>query len=288
MAPRSSRVGDIMFRLEGVTVSVNYADYLAETLPMNKPHFDRLIVVTTPEDEETHQVCRYYRTQMVWTDAFRSRWAEFHKAEGINKGLAKLDMTGWVCHLDADIALPPPTRDLIENANLDRNCLYGVDRFIVKGSDEWQAHQALPALQHDDWHVHLDAFDLSWRFSGQKMGGYAPPGYFQLWHPGQSNIKRYPEQVQGANKTDVLFTAKWPRSKRHLLPEFVAYHLESEPCELGANWGGRVTRRFGADPEQRHRRSDHHHHHHHHHHPEPYREPDTNLSPPSNEGDQNQ
>ena len=37
-----------MNRLEAVTVCVDYADYLEETLPFLLPHVDDLVVITTP------------------------------------------------------------------------------------------------------------------------------------------------------------------------------------------------------------------------------------------------
>jgi hypothetical protein len=237
-------------KLEGVTCCVDYADFLAETLPHNRVHFDRLIVVTAPEDKETQRVCRYYGVPFALTDVFRTRWGEMHKARGINVGLRQLALDGWVCHLDADIVLPPKTRELIDRADLDRSCLYGVDRFMVRSHADWRRHQALPALQQDDYYVRLGVFELGARFSGERMGGWAPPGFFQLWCPRWSNVRSYPEDHATAARTDVQFAAQWWRSKRALLPEFVVYHLEPEPGTQGANWGGRVTPRFGAVPDR--------------------------------------
>ena len=47
-----------MNRIEAVTVCVDYADYLEETLPFLLPHVDDLVVVTTPEDGRTRQGVR--------------------------------------------------------------------------------------------------------------------------------------------------------------------------------------------------------------------------------------
>ena len=48
---------------------------------------------------------------------------------------------------------------------------------------------------------------------------------------------------------DVLFAAEYPRSKRHLLPEFYAIHLLTPTVDggsnHGANWQGRKTKRYG-------------------------------------------
>jgi hypothetical protein len=254
-------------QLEGVIVAVNYADYLSETLPLNMRHFDKLVVVTAPEDVEVQRICRYYGVRHIQTDVFRSRWGEFHKSKGLNLGLEQLARTGWVMHLDADIVLPPRTRELIERANLDTGKLYGCDRFNVPGFEAWRRHQAMPALQQDNYHVNLDVFPLAARFSGQRMGGYAPPGFVQLWHAGARDL-RYPEAHSDASRTDVLFTANWYRKGRELLPEFVAYHLQASEEAQGTNWGGRVTRRWGPEPLDDHHHPRHHrdppHHHEHH------------------------
>ena len=71
--------------------------------------------------------------ECVLTDALRSRWKQFCKGAGINEGLARLSKRDWVVHLDADIWLPPLTRNLLANANLAKRMIYGIDRFIVKG-----------------------------------------------------------------------------------------------------------------------------------------------------------
>src|SRR5262245_56081407 len=90
-------------KIEAVVTCVNYADFLAHTLPLNKPHFDRMIVVTAPEDRDTQKVCDAWRQKYHATDCFRSRWSEFCKGAGINEGLAKLDKDAWIVHMDADI-----------------------------------------------------------------------------------------------------------------------------------------------------------------------------------------
>ncbi|MFN8854075.1 MAG: hypothetical protein ACK50P_00805, partial [Planctomycetaceae bacterium] len=38
---------------------------------------------------------------------------------------------------------------------------------------------------------------------------------------------------------------QWDRRQRHLLPEIITIHLESEPCPFGTNWQQRKSQRFG-------------------------------------------
>lgn len=37
--------------LEGVTTCVGYSDFLAEIIPFSRPHLDRWLIVTTPDDK---------------------------------------------------------------------------------------------------------------------------------------------------------------------------------------------------------------------------------------------
>ena len=60
-------------KIEAVIVCVDYADLLAETLPHNLPHFDRTLVITSPEDRETQELCRklsvpFYATTLFHKD----------------------------------------------------------------------------------------------------------------------------------------------------------------------------------------------------------------------------
>jgi hypothetical protein len=82
--------------------------------------------------------------------------------------------------------------------------------------------------------------------------GYEPIGFFQLWNPNGSGIKRYPETHGAADRTDVQFAKKWPRANRALIPEIIGIHLDSENAtvdEMGKNWNGRKTKTFGYEPQ---------------------------------------
>jgi hypothetical protein len=244
--------------LEAVTVCVNYADFLEETIPFNLPQIDLWTIVTTPEDTQTQKLCARYglrclKTECFYRDAERPR---INKSRGINYALAHHSHAGWMLHLDADIILPPQFRRMIENAELDPECVYGMDRVNCSGSDAWDAfrHAPSPELQYE-WSCLVKpplGMALGARISHGDYGGYCPIGFFQLWNPRGSGINRYPTLVEGdAEHTDVLFAIQWPRSRRHLLPEGFCIHLESSG-EFGANWHGRKTPAFrgGARPDR--------------------------------------
>ncbi len=241
-------VPDPQFRIEAVVVCDRYADFLRVTLPCNKHLFDRIVVVTSPEDRDTRRICEFHHVQCIPTDALNSRWNKFCKGAGINEGLAALDRDGWVLHLDADIWLPPQTRLLLQNANLDQRMLYGIDRFCVKGYAEWDRFLERPALQHEcDAYVHLNAFPLGTRVTSQAGGGYIPIGFFQMWSPRVSGVCQYPVEHTDAGRGDMVFAKQWPRALRGFIPEVVGYHLESTDASMSANWFGRKTAPFTYD-----------------------------------------
>lgn len=238
------------FKIECIVTCVNYGDFLAESLPSNRALFDKTVVVTAPEDKHTKQVCDYWNVQCIRTDVFESRWDKFNKGKGINIGLNALDKDAWILHMDADIVLPPTTRTLLEAAKLDTTCIYGIDRHIVIGSEPWTDFLTRPKLQQEGWsdyadcgkfvHIH-DKFPIGTRVA--HPSGYIPIGFFQLWHA-DSKVFSYPEQHTDAGRGDMLHALKWPRAKRHMIPEIIGYHLESEQSVMGINWQKRTTRPF--------------------------------------------
>ena len=191
-------------KIEAVVTCVDYADFLAETLPHNRYLFDNLVVVTSPEDKPTQRICEYWHVDCLPTDAFRSRWGEFNKGAAINDGLARLSKTDWLVHMDADILLPPLTRSLLEAA------------------------MSMPGLQQENQiFVHPNQFPLGVRVIPQAHGGWLPIGFFQMWNAA-SGYLTYPDQHADAGRTDMQFAAQWPRNKRAMIPEIIGYHLESE------------------------------------------------------------
>lgn len=234
--------------LEAVVICVNYSDFLAETLPTNRHQFDYLVVVTTPEDKKTQELCQYYNVHCVQTTAFGT--AGFSKGAGINEGLKHLKRTGWVCHLDADILLPPRAREYLEKLQPDESYIYGCDRFQIPNACYWKSDRRAPKLTHCDWGCAYDCGTFIFANChpvGVRIGapsGFVPIGFFQLWHPKGSGKYEYIQGKSTAGGEDMIFALQWPRAKRGFIPDFSVYHLESEPVKMGTNWTGRKTRIF--------------------------------------------
>jgi hypothetical protein len=235
--------------VEGLTTCVGYGDFLAATLPLNRHVFDHLLVVTTQEDVETQRVCEYYDVECLLTGGFHASGEPFNKGKGINAGLSLLTQTGRVVHFDADIVLPPKARQVLREAPLDPETLYGIDRVFCRSYDDWTRFLRLPALHHQlDVLIHAPPFRFASRIARSPYGGYLPIGFFQLWSPSATGPRWYAEDHDDAARTDVAFARQWPRERRALLPELIAIHLESESAEPGANWSGRTTAPFGPEP----------------------------------------
>jgi len=232
--------------IEAVTVCVNYADFLAWTLAWNKFHFDDWVIVTDKADSKTQRVCAYHHVRCIATDAFYENDHAFNKGAGINAGLAAIGCTDWVAHIDADMVLPPRAREMFEQrAALEANAIYGIDRIMCRSFSDWMNFIAEPELQHsDEVYVNSTAFALGSRVAKTDADGYLPIGFFQLWNARQSGIRSYPSGHGTSARADMGFARQWPRERRHLIPEVVGIHLESEPAENGANWRGRETRPF--------------------------------------------
>ena len=239
--------------IECVTICVNYADFLAHTLPHNKQHFDHLIVVTTPEDKDTQNICMHHNVECLTTREMDDGLGGFNKAKGINVALQYLSRRDWVIHLDADIYLPPLTRSILEKIDLDKQNIYGMDRMMCPTFEEWVKYITNPTLTHSGWvYIHPTIFPMGVRIAEFMNKGYEPIGFFQMWHPITSDIKLYPDDHSGADRTDVLHAKKWKRKNRVLIPEIIAIHLDSEDAtvkEMGRNWNGRKTKLFGYSTE---------------------------------------
>jgi hypothetical protein len=237
-------------KIEAITTCVNYADFLAHTLPLNMRHFDRIIVATGPADKQTQRVCDYYGVKTVRTDAFNAQWeGKFCKGCGINAGLEELDKDAWILHLDADVILQPNFRQVIENADLDTTMIYGCDRAEFRSFEDWQRFYGAPEphTQGNGFFIHIEhtGQQLGTRVQFGHGGGYIPIGFFQLWHA-DSKVFKYPQGHTTAGREDSVFATNWPRRKRALIPEIIAYHLEAEAAPMGVNWKGRQAKPFGV------------------------------------------
>lgn len=237
--------GDDECKLELITTCVGFDDLLEETLSLNMPHVDNAIVVTAHDDKRVRMVANKFGAHAVTTDLFKKNGRNFNKGAAINAGLAYFQYWGWRLHLDSDIALPCNFRRVLFNhTHLEKDCLYGCDRFDVVGKDNINkmrdSFKEFPQARNnflvDPTHGRSDVF---WKVGGRSttpLDGYTPLGFFQLWH--HTEDRPYPYSRGTAAHDDLMFSRLWPESKRRHLPTVACYHLcprRSRQCE---NWDG--------------------------------------------------
>jgi hypothetical protein len=252
-------------RVEVVTVSVGYADFLAATLAENLPHIDHMVVITSPDDKDTQKVCRKHSIQYIMTEDHKRHGTPnsevfggrmFNKGRLIRRGFDQLSAKDWVLHLDADVVLPRQFRRLLELAHLDPEYIYGADRQDVKGFDRWNRLKSTVG----PWNNHCNE-TAHWFHPDFRMGsrwvssihGYVPIGFFQLFHgtaliDGGYHVRNYPIHHGNACRSDVQFAVQWDRRQRQVVPELVVLHLMSDDAQMGINWEGRKSSKFEARP----------------------------------------
>ena len=178
------------------------------------------------------------------TDLFGKNGRNFNKGAALNAGFDYFQYHGWRLHLDADIELPRNfRRTLFNHTHLERDCIYGADRMDVIGAEQINSLHSLQDEypQHrlrflvDPTHDRRLVGPIGGRIIGQ-LEGYAPIGYFQLWHCSQQ--RGYPYSTGSAAHDDTMFARTWPEPKRRLLPTVFVYHLCPRAPQWGENWDG--------------------------------------------------
>lgn len=238
-------------KLQAITVSVNYSDFLCWTIVENKHLFDRWIIVTDLKDYRTKELCDNYGVECIQTDVFYESGSTFNKYAGLNEGLKYLDRNEWILILDSDIVLHHQTKYVLEQLILDKSCVYGIDRVNCYGLKNWLAFVSIRNMVYQNWMLHSSGMEFGARlvhYFGEesdngKFVGWRPLGFFQLIHG--SSFKVYPQKTIGADHCDLQFIREnYSRNKRILIPELMAIHLESKNTFKGMNWYGRKSAPF--------------------------------------------
>lgn len=244
-------------KVEAVTVCVNYSSELEEVADANRRLLDRWIVVTTPQDKQTLNVCAKYSIETIVSTEVE-RGGDFAKARLINKGLRMLKGDSWLLHLDADMALPLDFHQCLDDAYLIPGNIYGSFRLCCPGPVCWDSIRAQGLYSRErNWLVEFRKRHPSCYVGGIPCGpgvGYTPIGFFQLWHGSETlvhkhNRKMYPITHGNAARTDTQFAMLWDRANRILIPELMCFHLEHAEAKefMGYNWRGRKTPPFRSN-----------------------------------------
>lgn len=220
--------------MNAIMVCVDYSDILAMTLPYNRHHFDRVMVVTSLTDSRTRDLAWNYGCDVHLTNSFYRDGAYFNKWKALEEGLTVLGRKGWLCIMDADILWP---REVDLNRYLHCGYLYTPRRYMI---------DPIPnkILKEEEWNTYpLHPQDREFA------------GYTQIFHADDKHLDSPPwhqTNWKHAGGADSFFQAKWPEPYK-VRPNFRVLHLGAS----GQNWCGRVTPyQDGTIPEQSRERSE--------------------------------
>lgn len=200
-------------RVSAITVSINYADYLSQCIS-NRKHLDDWLIVTAPDDSKTLELCSDNHLDVLTTDIVYSNQAYFAKGKAINLALQQVRSPDWLLQLDSDIKLPDNFRDILNQANLDRNCIYGCKRQY-----NGQVRIEINPKTHERHERPLI-------------------GFFQLWH--SSRYSDYPALSLDAGNDDEQHACrfKYPDEWKYL--NMIVEDVSGVFCK---NWYGRNMKR---------------------------------------------
>jgi glycosyltransferase involved in cell wall biosynthesis len=204
-------------KINAITVCVNYADYLANSISRWKQGTDALVVVTTPEDEKTIDLCEKNSVFVHTTNIFTANGATFNKGAALVEAIERSEIFApfmyaeWCLFFDSDIVPPEGWRDKVEAFRPTPGYLYGAHRF-----------------EQSTFKVYPDG-ELA--------------GYFAMAHVSDPNMHRRPllqTDWLHAGGYDSEFQARWhrpvPYDRRVWFNNFTVMH-QGEP---GRNWWGRA------------------------------------------------
>ena len=203
-----------------ILVCVDYADLLAITLPANRHHFNRVVVVSSSADGKAQLIATRNGAENFITESFYDDGAAFNKWKALEQGLDFMGRRGWICILDADV-LWPENSD-VDTSKLEWETLYGCHRRMLH---QWP-HVAIPV-------------ESEWAQLPNHPNVNEWAGFTQLFHAQDSHLGTPPWHETDwlhAGGADSFFQDNWPRDDKMRLP-FEVLHLGPD----GHNWCGRAS-----------------------------------------------
>lgn len=207
-------------KLNAILVCVDYSDLLSISLPYNRHHFDRVMVVTTHTDTKTIEIATEQKCWVWTTDAFYRDGAIFNKWRSLEEGLDAFGREGWMVIADADI-LWPKTVELFDAPGT----LCTPRRRMLLDTRHLQEHGVPPEEIWYKFPLHPQEHEFA--------------GYTQVFHSSDPVLGRPPWHeidYTSAGTADSWFQMKWPASLK-IRPSWEVLHIGA----AGQNWCGRVT-----------------------------------------------
>lgn len=123
-----------------ISVSIDYGDYLSQTLPNNRPLFSKFYIVTEERDTETCEIAKLNDSDILFTNKTKLGGATFNKSGMIYAAqtiVHEAHPNAWIVLLDADIYLPSDIWAHINVPTLVKNTLYGIARKTYSKYDNY-------------------------------------------------------------------------------------------------------------------------------------------------------
>lgn len=179
---------------------MNYSDLLAQSIELWKSGCDRLAIVTSSADTDTHRLCESSGVDYIVTDLFYADGAVFNKSSAMSWAYELRRGDDWQLFFDSDIVPPANWRSQIPD-DLEPGRLYGCHRLI----------------------------------DGRRFPDRELAGFFQLFHASDPCAQKRPifSGWKTASGYDSEFQFRWGNKKSWLDLEVV--HLGPP----GRNWCGR-------------------------------------------------
>jgi hypothetical protein len=222
--------------------SVDYADYLAVTLPAWQRMLPTatLRVVTSRTDRATRRVAERLAAEVHQTNAWRADGATFNRAKALDEAIGR-PTPGEVClSIDADVY---PLGTFPSDDAIAPGVLYGCARYLCRTSADVAAHldgrvprEALPLMDTrltsaSGYGITANTLSEIARTAGACLG------FFQCFRYAGQRFGSYPT----TGGYDTAFAAQF--ADRRPLQDFYVLHLGPS---AGRNWGGRTLPRWRA------------------------------------------
>lgn len=209
--------------MNAILVAVNYTNLLKLTLPYNRHHFDKVMVVTDANSsEDVYEIADQCRAEVHVTDAFYRGGAHFNKWLALEEGLDVLGRSGWICVMDADVLWPRETL-------LNWDPLFRMGWTPLQGRLYTPRRRMLPTIPQEV------PPEETWKtyplYQSEEFAGWT-----QIFHasdPVLGPAPWYETNWIHAGGADTFFQSKWPK-ERKIRPPFEVLHLGPN----GKNWCG--------------------------------------------------
>lgn len=206
-------------RIHGITVCVNYSDFLSLSIERWKEGLTSLTIVTDSKDVETAALTEKHGANLFITDAFYEDGAKFNKGKALEQVRKILPWEDWFLFFDADIVPMKQWHTVLEQWGPKPGSLNGAVRY-----------------QHDG---HTVIHDVDFRHTERINDAPCDGGYFHLFHTSDPVVQVEPGADlletcwSHAGVYDSKFKMRWPSPKWLVTPVQLLHVGERE------NWTGR-------------------------------------------------